>query len=177
MRLLAVCVAALTLAIFLGDAVTSEGASPKPCHATARQVRAARSATWHWQAELGAQPTPTAYGERGASCAYLTWQRRLWSRRAAATYRTVVALRDPRKAISYVFGPYSRQALGVAWCESRFSPRARNGQYLGLFQMGSSERRLFGHGPTPLAQAWAAWRYFERSGRDWSPWSCRWAAS
>ena len=82
----------------------------------------------------------------------------------------------PREAICGVFGPYCAQAIDVAWCESRLSTSARNGQYLGLFQMGSSERRLFGHGNSALAQAAAAHRYFMRSGRDWSPWSCRWAA-
>jgi hypothetical protein len=83
----------------------------------------------------------------------------------------------PRVAICGVFGRYCKQALSVAWCESRLSTRAQNGQYLGLFQMGSSERRLFGHGATAHQQALAAHRYFLRSGRDWSPWSCRWAAS
>ena len=61
----------------------------------------------------------------------------------------------------------------MAWCESRLDTTAQNGQYLGLFQMGSSERRLFGHGDTAHEQAVAAHRYFVRSGRDWSPWSCR----
>jgi hypothetical protein len=88
-----------------------------------------------------------------------------------------LAKAPPRVAICGVFGRYCRQALSVAWCESRLSTNARNGQYLGLFQMGSSERRLFGHGGTAHKQAVAAHRYFVRSGRDWSPWSCRWAAS
>ena len=83
---------------------------------------------------------------------------------------------QPRRAICGVFGQYCQQAISVAWCESRLSPAARNGQYLGLFQMGSSERRLFGHGRSPYEQAVAAHRYFVHSGQDWSPWSCRWAA-
>lgn len=83
----------------------------------------------------------------------------------------------PRAAICTVFGSYCQEALAVAWCESRHSTKAQNGQYLGLFQMGSYERRLFGHGASARAQALAAHRYFVRSGRDWSPWSCRWAAS
>ena len=61
----------------------------------------------------------------------------------------------------------------VARCESRLTTSAQNGQYLGLFQMGSSERRLFGHGTTAIAQVRAAHRYFVASGRDWSPWSCK----
>jgi hypothetical protein len=83
----------------------------------------------------------------------------------------------PRAAICNVFGSECRNALAVAWCESRLRTTAQNGQYLGLFQMGSHERRLFGHGTSAHDQAIAARRYFVRSGRDWSPWSCRWAAS
>ena len=83
----------------------------------------------------------------------------------------------PRAAICNVFGSYCQQAVAVAWCESRLEPTAQNGQYLGLFQMGSYERELFGHGSSAHDQAMAARRYFVESGRDWSPWSCRWAAS
>jgi hypothetical protein len=83
----------------------------------------------------------------------------------------------PRAAICRVFRSNCREALAVAWCESRLRTTAQNGQYLGLFQMGSYARQLFGHGTTAHAQAAAASRYFVRSGRDWSPWSCRWAAS
>ncbi|HXG76405.1 MAG TPA: hypothetical protein VNJ53_07540 [Gaiellaceae bacterium] len=86
--------------------------------------------------------------------------------------RRLAAL-PPRRAICAVFGRYCGQALRVAWCESRLATTARNGQYLGLFQMGSSERRRFGHGGTAYAQSRAAHRYFVRSGRDWSPWSCK----
>ena len=83
------------------------------------------------------------------------------------------AAMSPKAAICDVFGRYCRQAVAVAWCESRLTTTAQNGQYLGLFQMGSSERRLFGHGPAATDQAEAAHTYFVRSGRDWSPWSCK----
>jgi hypothetical protein len=84
---------------------------------------------------------------------------------------------SPRLAICEVFGPYCRQALAVAWCESGHQTTARNGQYLGLFQMGTYARQLAGHGDTAYEQAMAAFRLFLKTGRDWSPWSCRWAAS
>jgi len=88
------------------------------------------------------------------------------------------AAMSPRVAICHVFGRYCQQAVAVAWCESRLLTTAQNGQYRGLFQMGSSERRLFGHGRTARQQAVAAHEYFVRSGRDWSPWSCKpWYAS
>lgn len=93
----------------------------------------------------------------------------------ARTERRLASL-PPRKAICSVFGSYCQEALAVSWCESNHRTTAQNGQYLGLFQMGAYERRLFGHGSTARAQALAAHRYFVRSGRDWSPWSCRWAA-
>jgi hypothetical protein len=97
------------------------------------------------------------------------------------TLRTTIDGRDtrqraamsPKAAICDVFGRYCRQAVAVASCESRLTTTAQNGQYLGLFQMGSFERRLFGHGPTATDQAEAAHTYFVRSGRDWSPWSCK----
>ena len=117
-------------------------------------------------------------------------KRRLaWVEKEVAYYRLLIRRRDaaretrrlakapPRVAIRAVFGRYGAQAVAVAWCESRLTTTAQNGQYLGLFQMGSSERRLFGHGSTAHAQALAAHRYFVASGRDWSPWGCRWAAS
>jgi hypothetical protein len=88
-----------------------------------------------------------------------------------------LASMPPRQAICDVFRTDCHAAVAVAWCESRLHTQARNGQYLGLFQMGATARQLFGHGPTAHDQAVAAHKYFVRSGRDWSPWSCRWAAS
>lgn len=92
-----------------------------------------------------------------------------------AEHRRMIARleRSPVKAICFVFRNDCGEALRVARCESGYRTTAQNGQYLGMFQMGTSERRLFGHGPTALAQARAAYRYFVRSGRDWSPWSCK----
>ena len=107
----------------------------------------------------------------------MAYFRRLIRVREAKQREAHLAKAPPRQAICGVFEQYCRQALAVAWCESRLSTDAQNGQYLGLFQMGSSERRLFGHGETAHEQAVAAHGYFVSSGRDWSPWSCRWAAS
>src|SRR5262245_2352340 len=77
------------------------------------------------------------------------------------------------QVICLVFGSYCSQALQVAWCESRYQTWARNGQYLGLFQMGSTARAMFGHGPDVWSQARAAYRYFVYAGHSWSPWACR----
>jgi hypothetical protein len=86
---------------------------------------------------------------------------------AAATPET------PQHVICRIFGAYCGEALRVSQCESGFHTDAQNGQYLGLFQMGATERRLFGHGASAEEQARAALRYFVASGRDWSPWSCK----
>ena len=104
--------------------------------------------------------------------------------RTVAALRTRIRAREqralaklpPRRAICDVFGSSCQEAVAVAWCESRLQTSAANGQYRGLFQMGSYERDIFGHGTTAHEQARAAHRYFVLSGRDWSPWGCRWAA-
>jgi hypothetical protein len=65
-----------------------------------------------------------------------------------------------------------RDALRVARCETggTWSVHARNGQYQGLFQMGSWARRNYGHGQNVWAQAHAAARLWRAHG--WSQWEC-----
>lgn len=111
-----------------------------------------------------------------------------WARRAVqnkkdslARGRTIRRLKrelaareiGPTLAIRLVFGPHAAAALRVAWCESRWYTGASNGQYLGLFQMGSYARGRFGHSSSALGQARAAYQYFAASGFDWSPWECK----
>jgi hypothetical protein len=106
-------------------------------------------------------------------------RRRIAAARAAMVRRqrvrrlAEVRAATPQAVICRVFGDYCRDAVAVARCESRLLTAARNGQYLGLFQLGASERLLFGHGDSAVEQARAAHRYFVASGRDWSPWSCK----
>ena len=96
-------------------------------------------------------------------------------RRAEADRKRLLASfeRSPQKAICHVFRSHCGEALRVARCESGYSVNAQNGQYLGLFQMGTTARRLFGHGPSAVEQAKAAHRYFVASGHGWAPWSCK----
>lgn len=96
-------------------------------------------------------------------------------RRQRSTLSARLERLSPQAAIRLVFGDRADEALRVAACETghTFSTRAENGQYLGLFQMGSSERASYGHGSSPLEQTLAAYVYFVTSGRDWSPWSCK----
>ena len=64
------------------------------------------------------------------------------------------------------------EAFNIVACETgnTYDLNAGNGQYLGLFQMGSFARSRFGHGSSAWAQARAAHRYYVAAG--WSPWSC-----
>lgn len=59
-------------------------------------------------------------------------------------------------------------AWKVSDCESGHRTDAVNGEHEGLFQMGSGERRRFGHGPGPWVQARSARKYYLISGT--SPW-------
>jgi len=67
-----------------------------------------------------------------------------------------------------------REAMNVAWCESRGEASARNGQYRGHFQMGRSEWARYGAGNpyNPVDNAAAAYRYFQAAG-SWRPWQCQ----
>lgn len=92
---------------------------------------------------------------------------------ASSSRNTETSTSRNAEIIRHVFKGYGQQAVRVSRCESGLRTWARNGQYLGLFQMGSSERRIYGHGNDAWAQTRAAYRYFVDSGRDWSPWSCK----
>jgi hypothetical protein len=152
------------------------GATTFKCnqHAIKTYIEVKRKATWRWQDKILVPRTRSSYQDkRSRGCAYLHWISNLWQGRAQSAFQTWVDLRDPEEAICHVFGVYCSEALSVSWCESRYHITAHNGQYLGLFQMGSSERALYGHGYTALEQAVAAYHYFVSSGRNWSPWSCQ----
>jgi hypothetical protein len=107
------------------------------------------------------------------------WHRRAtrWiSRELAETRQKLATKMSPRAAICAVFGSYCVQAWQVALCEGGHpvpSVHARNGQYLGMFQMGDYARSRYGHSWTAYGQARSAYAYFVDSGRDWSPWSCK----
>lgn len=95
----------------------------------------------------------------------------VWLTREARETRPIVALSVP-EIIRAVFGAHGDAAVSVAACETggSFNTNAQNGQYLGLFQMGSYARSRYGHGSDAWTQARAAYAYFRDSG--WSPWQC-----
>lgn len=75
------------------------------------------------------------------------------------------------RQLRWSFGRSWRDAAVVSWKEGSWHWWARNGQYLGTFQLGSAERAAHGHGNTLAAQARAAaslWR-----DRGWHPWECQ----
>ena len=144
------------------------------CKGAKKAIVFYRRSTWNMQDQLETARSVTRHPERWVKgCAYLNWIAKRWQKGSRQLFKTLEHLHDPKTAICHVFQRYCTQALAVSECESGKSTHAHNGQYRGLFQMGSSERRIFGHGSTAIEQARAAKRYFDRSGRDWSPWSCK----
>lgn len=76
-----------------------------------------------------------------------------------------------KRAVCFYFGDKNcDQAMKIVKCETggTYWPWVSNGQYLGIFQMGSSERAKYGHGNNVWAQAKAAYHYFLDAG--WGPW-------
>jgi hypothetical protein len=135
---------------------------------------------------------------RSSSSYPVSWKRRTrrWKVQATSLGRTVRAqrvviarlrseLRNARHVqavvpsvsvpdiIRSVFGQYGEQAVRVAWCESRLQTSATNGQFRGLFQMGSWERATYGDYSDAWGQAQAAYRYFAATGFSWGPWECK----
>lgn len=76
------------------------------------------------------------------------------------------------RALHRYFGAHWLDAAIVSYGEGSWHSFASNGQYQGTFQMGSSERATYGHGPTLEEQARAA-AVMSRRGTDWSRWDCK----
>lgn len=136
------------------------------------EIIAVRARTHACQDRLGLNRSPVAQKIITGGPLYRAWVLRRWRGRLELCAAMERKLADPVQAILAVFGAHGSEAVAVARCETggTFSVTASNGQYLGLFQMGSYARARYGHGYTPLAQARAAHRYFVDAG--WSPWEC-----
>ncbi len=126
---------------------------------------------------------------------YRRWIYQLWRKRyVKCEKQTDRAYSDVRFAIRLIFRGLGdpryaydakEQAVRVAWCESRWSPQDRLGQYVGLFQMGNNERADYGIGlyasrdeetaryATIIDQVRSAYRMFVAAGRSWTRWACR----
>lgn len=132
-----------------------------------------RTQTHTCQRELHKSLRPVAKRIIRGGVAYRRWVLTSWRNDRRLFCGAVARLNaDPRRAIRYVWGEYASKAIAVADCETggTFSVWARNGQYLGLFQQGEWARGRYGHGYTPLRQAFAAYANFRDNG--WSQWEC-----
>jgi hypothetical protein len=89
---------------------------------------------------------------------------------AAQAERTRSNYQSARQAVCHYFGKDCDMAMKIVKCETggTYVPWTANGQYLGIFQMGSHERATYGHGNNVWAQAKAAYAYFRDAG--FGPW-------
>jgi len=151
----------------------------------------ARARTWHWQDVAHVARSRPIKGAGGYhSPGYLRWVEKRWNRRRIAAYKyahrpvyhapTVVASPSGSvpQLICRVFGSVAcAEAVHIAYRESHFETWAANGQYLGIFQMGSTERATYGlHDShhhllysTAYEQIVAAHNYYLVAG--WGPWA------
>jgi len=79
--------------------------------------------------------------------------------------------RSAYRAVCFYFKQNCATAMRIVKCETggTYTPWSANGQYLGIFQMGSSERARYGHGNNVWAQAKAAYAYYRDAG-GFGPW-------
>jgi hypothetical protein len=78
-----------------------------------------------------------------------------------------------KRALQAVHGSHWQEAAIVSFGESSWHPDARNGQYLGYFQMGSYERSVTGWTSDVYGQVRAADRWNKMTGGGWRKWDCR----
>src|SRR5690606_9647548 len=77
----------------------------------------------------------------------------------------------PTSAVLCTFEPGTqRKALRIMRCESGGRTGAVNGQYRGLFQLGTHERKTYAYNGyvSALSQVRAAWNMY--TWRGWQPW-------
>jgi hypothetical protein len=97
-------------------------------------------------------------------------RRRLHRARALLRRRWQPTVDYALRLASGVTGVSYWQLRSVAWCESRFDPFARNGKYLGIFQLGWTP---FGFSPfDPVANALSAAVTVRHDG-SWRQWECK----
>ena len=74
------------------------------------------------------------------------------------------------RAVCFYFKQNCATAMRIVGCETggSYTPWSANGQYHGIFQMGSHERAVYGDGNNVWAQAKAAYAYFRVAG--FGPW-------
>lgn len=166
-------------------------ASARPEHVAYQH--AAYRACMHY---LGQTPRTTNRDwERTRSTAYMRWLWLTWrTRKLECRGEVQRADSDVRYAIRLIFqgdgdprypGNAAEQAVRVAWCESRWTTTDRLGQYVGVGQLGTSERSAYGIGvyrssdpataatASVVVQVRSFYRMFVAAGRSWGRWACR----
>jgi hypothetical protein len=134
----------------------------------------ARKATPEAQALYRSESASEGY-YRGHSAAFWAWQFRTRTRqlqivRAHLRRRWAPTISYALRLASAVSGVSYWQLRSVSWCESTHDPFARNGHYLGLFQLGWSP---FGMSPfDPIANALSAALTVREDG-GWRQWECK----
>lgn len=156
--------------------VSAKDASPSSysigvIHKTNVAVRATRVCQQQLDRDRPPQRSASVYA-RTRHMEVRLWALRLWRGRL---HRCVGLTRHlnakPPRAIRYVFQRLGSDDVAIAldvagdeagsgdiWAHP-FCTTATNGQYEGCFQMGDWARSRYGHGPTALDQAWAAYAY------------------
>jgi hypothetical protein len=76
------------------------------------------------------------------------------------------------RALKRHFKSEWRRAAITSWAEGGWNPAAKNGQYLGTFQMGNWARSVSGHSSNLIEQVRIAAKHRKRFG--WGQWECAW---
>lgn len=143
-------------------------------------IVAHRAATWRFQDLMGVPHTRASHVVgRSRSVPFLRWANGLWNNRQKVARRNLAELRRSTspsvvpRLICVVFGPAEcSEGRRIAWGESRDETWAANGQYLGLFQLGSGERASYATiGYSSAYQQIVAAHNLYRA-RGWEPWTC-----
>ena len=99
------------------------------------------------------------------------WFVRYQQMRRYVTRRWMPTVNYALRLASAVSGVSYWELRSVSWCESRHWPFARNGRYLGLFQLGWVPFRIFSPFD-PVANALSAALTVRHDG-SWRQWECR----
>lgn len=165
------------------SAQTETATLEPPADMTLREFVPKRWTRLHWTNRTRANRCRPALHFVRSSREILPWRRQdnlaYWRDR---NRRNKLKTCSVHRAIRWFFGARWPEARNVAECESHGWSRphgarfAVNGRFVGVLQMGDSERRAYGWytvGAPAKVQIASGHAYFVASGSDWSPWECQ----